>query len=61
MKTLSIEELQVLFGGEEESQNKCDELQKEYNKHVPFENDKEEEEWYEDWIDRFLECANGHA
>ena len=58
MKTLSIEELQVLFGGEDDTRDRCDDLQREANTHKELETDDAEDDWWERWSDRFLkECA----
>ncbi|MDE6073083.1 MAG: hypothetical protein K2J42_10375 [Muribaculaceae bacterium] len=58
MKTLSIEELQVLFGGEDNVRDKCDDLQREANEHEELDGDSDEGGWWDRWIDRFLEeCA----
>ena len=58
MKTLSIEELQALFGGEDPKYNKCDELQK---KLADYEETGSylDEEFYDWWAIAFEECANG--
>ena len=60
MKTLSIEELQVLFGGEDESQNKCDELQKELNEYEET-GTFLDEEYYDYWAVAFEKCAKGES
>lgn len=58
MKQLTINELQVLFGGNDEKRDLCDDLQREANTHQELENDTAESDWWDRWIDRYLkECA----
>lgn len=58
MKKLTNDELQFVFGGDGESQNKCDDLQREANEHEASEND---EDFWDDWAIRFEKCANGEG
>ena len=61
MKNLTNEELLFVLGGDGESQNKCDELQKKLNEYEATGDESTDYDYYDKWADAFEECANGNG
>ncbi|MDE5844572.1 MAG: hypothetical protein K2H44_04195 [Muribaculaceae bacterium] len=61
MKNLTNEELLFVLGGDGESQNKCDELQKKLNEYEATGDEDVDNKYYDDWADAFEDCANGNG
>ncbi|MDE5970291.1 MAG: hypothetical protein K2K27_05020 [Muribaculaceae bacterium] len=60
MKKLTNDELQFVFGGDGESQNKCDDLQRQLNEYEETDS-AHDEEFYLWWAIAFENCANGNG
>ncbi|MDE7155460.1 MAG: hypothetical protein K2N79_04155 [Muribaculaceae bacterium] len=50
-----------VLGGDGESQNKCDELQKKLNEYEATGDESTDYDYYDKWADAFEECANGNG
>ena len=62
MKKIAIEELQNLFGGEDnKSENNCDYLQAILNEYEATGEEDIDSVFYEGWAYAFELCANGYA
>ncbi|MDE5858204.1 MAG: hypothetical protein K2H32_07595 [Muribaculaceae bacterium] len=61
MKKLTNEELQFVFGGDGESQNKCDNLQKILNEFEESDDEALNDYYYNLWGELFEKCAYGEG
>lgn len=60
MKKLTNDELKFIFGGDGESQNKCDHLQEMIADYEETDS-SHDEEFYIWWAIEFEKCANGNG
>lgn len=61
MKKLTNDELQFVFGGGGESQNKCDHLQEIINEFEETDDEKLNNYFYDIWAEFFERCASGEG